>query len=108
MPVHLVPFSHHQSVAVSQSGVGLDHFANQGLERDLGFPAEPGPNAACIAQQGVDFGGPKVARIDAYDHAATVTVNARVILRDTKVSPRRGDSWLKRMPLHAYRPYASR
>ncbi len=29
---------------------------------------------------------------------------ARVILRVTKVSPRRGDSWLKRMPLTAYSP----
>jgi len=33
---------------------------------------------------------------------------ARVILRVTKVSPRRGDSWLKRMPFTAKRPYASR
>ena len=29
-------------------------------------------------------------------------------LRVTKVSPRRGLSWLKRMPLTAYIPYASR
>ena len=28
----------------------------------------------------------------------------RVILRVTKVSPRRGDSWLNRIPLHAYIP----
>jgi len=33
---------------------------------------------------------------------------ARVIFRVTKVSPRRGDSWLKRMPLLANMPYASR
>ena len=32
----------------------------------------------------------------------------RVILRVTKVSPRIGDSWLKRIPLQAYMPYASR
>jgi hypothetical protein len=30
--------------------------------------------------------------------------SARVILRETKVSPRIGDSWLKRMPLQAYMP----
>jgi hypothetical protein len=33
---------------------------------------------------------------------------ARVILRVTNVSPRRGDSWLKRMPLATNIPYDSR
>ena len=35
-------------------------------------------------------------------------VNPRVIFRVTKVSPRRGLSWLNNMPLQAYMPYASR
>ncbi len=33
---------------------------------------------------------------------------ARVTLRVTKVSPRRGDSWLKRIPFETWIPYASR
>ena len=33
-----------------------------------------------------------------------ILARPRVILRVTKVSPRRGDSWLKRMPLQAYMP----
>jgi hypothetical protein len=33
---------------------------------------------------------------------------ARVILRVTNSTPRRGDSWLNRMPLDAWMPYASR
>jgi hypothetical protein len=32
----------------------------------------------------------------------------RVTLRVTKFSPRLGDSWLKRIPLQANNPYASR
>ncbi len=33
-----------------------------------------------------------------------IRVSARVILRETKVSPRSGDSWLKRIPLQANNP----
>ena len=33
-----------------------------------------------------------------------IRASPRVILRVTKVSPRTGDSWLKRMPLQANRP----
>jgi hypothetical protein len=33
-----------------------------------------------------------------------IRASARVILRDTKVSPRIGDSWLNKMPLHANMP----
>ena len=39
---------------------------------------------------------------------AVIWVAARVIFRVTKVSPRRGDSWLNRIPLQAKRLYASR
>ena len=35
-------------------------------------------------------------------------VAARLTLRVTNVSPRRGDSWLNRMPLQACSSYASR
>src|SRR2546429_620122 len=35
---------------------------------------------------------------------ARIFATARVILRVTNVSPRRGLSWLNRMPLQAYRP----
>jgi hypothetical protein len=39
---------------------------------------------------------------------AAMAATARVILRVTKHSPRRGDSWLNRMPLTANMPYDSR
>ena len=39
---------------------------------------------------------------------AAISATARVILRVTKFSPRRGDSWLNRIPLQQYIPYASR
>ena len=39
---------------------------------------------------------------------AAIRATARVILRVTNVPPRRGDSWLNRMPLEAKIPYASR
>ena len=39
---------------------------------------------------------------------ALIRATARVILRVTNVSPRRGDSWLNRMPLTANMSYASR
>ena len=39
---------------------------------------------------------------------ALIRAAARVILRVTNVSPRRGDSWLKRIPFTANMPYASR
>ncbi|CPU64749.1 Uncharacterised protein [Mycobacteroides abscessus] len=39
---------------------------------------------------------------------ALIAATARVILRVTNVSPRRGDSWLNRIPLTANMPYASR
>ena len=37
-----------------------------------------------------------------------IRATARVIFRVTNVSPRRGDSWLNRMPFTANMPYASR
>ena len=40
--------------------------------------------------------------------SAAIRAAARVILRVTKVSPLIGDSWLKSIPLHAKRLYASR
>jgi hypothetical protein len=39
---------------------------------------------------------------------AAIRATARVILRVTNVSPRRGDSWLNRIPFVAKIPYASR
>ena len=38
---------------------------------------------------------------------ARIRAIARVILRVTNVSPRRGDSWLNKIPLTAKRPYAA-
>ena len=48
--------------------------------------------------------GVEVAEEQLVLQAALMRAAARVILRVTKVSPRRGDSWLKRMPLQANRP----
>jgi hypothetical protein len=52
--------------------------------------------------------GVEVAEEDLVLEAVLMRPTARVILRVTKVSPRRSLSWLKRMPLTANMPYASR
>ena len=51
------------------------------------------------------------SRLPRYKHdcfPSEMSAAARVILRVTNVLPRRGLSWLKRMPLHANMPYDSR
>ena len=46
----------------------------------------------------------KIPEIKLFLQTVKIRPTARVILRVTKVSPRRGDSWLNRIPLQAYCP----
>src|SRR5438067_2422474 len=67
MPIDLVAFFRHQCVALGQGEVGVDHFTDQCVERDLRRPAELRANLARVAEQGFDFGGPEITRIHPYD-----------------------------------------
>jgi hypothetical protein len=91
-------------------GHEMDEFAEGGGW----FPAEGGVSFGVVTHEVIDFGWSEVLGID--DNIffrvsaasrfprnsfvwrpALMRPTARVILRVTKVSPRRGDSWLKRM-----------
>src|SRR5436309_11473331 len=47
-----------------------DHLGYQRIERDLVAPSEPGPGLRRVADQNVDFGRTKVARVDLDQHPA--------------------------------------
>ena len=57
----------HQFIALGIFQVFAHHLADQFVEGDLGRPAEFVFGLAGIAQQGFDFGGTEVARIDCHD-----------------------------------------
>ena len=72
----------YQRIALGLSVVGSDHLMDQFGQADLGGPAEFFVGLGWVAEQGFDFGGPVVARVDANDGVAgfalgVVTVNSQ-------------------------------
>src|SRR5262245_3477180 len=65
--------------------VRLHHLHHQLLEVRLVSPAELGSGLACIAEQGIDLGGPEIARIDLNEHSAGRLVDA--FLLDAAATP---------------------
>ena len=57
-----------QGVALGGLKIGGDHFFTHFLHGDFRRPAKLGFSLARVAQQGFDFCGAKVARVDLHDH----------------------------------------
>src|SRR5258708_217461 len=66
----LVAMGYGKGVALGSVEVGLDHLANEFGERSAGGPPKDTLGFAGISEQGLDFGGTEVARVDCHNDVA--------------------------------------
>src|SRR5580704_1840655 len=74
-----------RAVLTHLADIAFYHLAHQLVERDFVLPAELLPGLARIAQQGIGFGGPEIARIDLDENAAVARVDA--LFGDARAAP---------------------
>ena len=79
-----------QSFAASDIQVMLHHLGNQLFQRCARRPAETLTRLACIAEQGFDFRGSEVVRVDVDDTGASAVIEA--LLLAPSPLPSKGDA----------------
>ena len=73
------------AVAAHFRQIRLNHFTHQFIECHFMPPAEPLASLARIAEQGVGFRRPKVARVDLDEHAAVAFIDT--VLGQSRTAP---------------------
>jgi hypothetical protein len=64
-----------RSCSLDRDRVGFHHVPHKCLKARLVMPAELGACFACIPEKMVDFGGPKIARVDLDQHFAVAFID---------------------------------